>query len=1189
MTTLNYIRSLTITATTPGVDPATSSLNRLATAHDNVAAAAGNATKVTETSAKGQLSMVQALERTERRFNATLRAQQDFEKVQRDLNRVVAQHPELQGRVNTALALAAEKFGIGKSANDNFAQSVVDLLGKLPGLAGRLGTAAGEVGKFAQAGTGAVTPLGLIVTGLGLATTAYAIFADSFITKGRTLDEMLTEQARLLDIIKNKYGEVGDAAARASAPSREVAMVQVLQNQLELRQQLEASVRRSLAGGLTTPTSMGMPEMGIAPDVSVAANQYKAFAAAIEDLQTGLARGRPDLVAFNDAVAKIGLEQPRLHATASALLELTKPGTDIANKVQQLEDMRDVLTGIATEAQRARLGLQQMGASPEQTFGETLQKLIDMAPKANEALIQMQKVREAELAFNRGVSMINRSDMGPVQSADALKRLSDALRKAREEIQAGTKDGFDRAADAMGKHIAAVEADAAAVGLGVAAHQRLRSVMVLTEVAQRDGAATAAKYAERIKEIADRAGAAAEALAKAQIKDQIKFGQDTALLSQSDVQIAQQLKGIYPDVATALDSVEAAQMRLNNAMKSSTDMAVDFGKSLVGGLLEGKSAADALNASLNNVAQKLANKGVEDLLLGALSLDPAMAAKGATEIAVAFAIKAITGDAAAKKAAEEKQRKAWEAWHAAGEQFRVFIATANGQSAGTVQTSIAQIESQGRELWKLRSEAVGFDNNRFDSEIIRISQAVINARTRLIEEFKASFVDTLAALDQGLGPDSPFFAAIGNVKKAAETMKALIADTQFAFGSDVGARVDAVRAAAQGYLLTLIGTEQPLTDVHRRMLEIDGAASELQRVLESLGMSATDAAVAIEQGVVAALDALRSSFVEGLQRDINEATGRGFLNQIADLLATYTANLADAAMLGVDPALVFAAFQAQAQQVVDQAGLVGEAFAGFIEQFPELADVVTQSQTALADAAADAAAELARSAAALDSFAKDIQNFLNELTTGSLSILSPQDKLAAAQSIYQQQLALAQAGDSGAMSGGLTSAANELLTIARDYYASSADYAAIFMQIQNDLAAMAAAISGSGMAAGGVVTGGRSGVDSVPALLMPNEFVVNARAAIQNRSLLEGINSGRMAHFAHGGWVGGYEMRGAGNDNTRQNFADLARTFVSVGNALVERLERVEQAYRDGTRAAVEGYRDTRFAAPRAGGRKDAA
>jgi len=62
-------------------------------------------------------------------------------------------------------------------------------------------------------------------------------------------------------------------------------------------------------------------------------------------------------------------------------------------------------------------------------------------------------------------------------------------------------------------------------------------------------------------------GNAAQAAAQARIASDISFGSRTALLSDQDVQIAQQLRTLYGnDIPTALASAEAAAMRFNHSL-----------------------------------------------------------------------------------------------------------------------------------------------------------------------------------------------------------------------------------------------------------------------------------------------------------------------------------------------------------------------------------------------------------------------------------------------------------------------------------------------------------------------------------------------------------------------------------------------------------------------------------------------
>lgn len=114
---------------------------------------------------------------------------------------------------------------------------------------------------------------------------------------------------------------------------------------------------------------------------------------------------------------------------------------------------------------------------------------------------------------------------------------------------------------------------------------------------------------------------------KAKVASQIKFDKSTAFLSQEDVAIAAQLRGIYPDVATALNSVEAAGIRAASGMRQLHDFGqqvnqslfVEFGQNI----RQGMSAWDAFkNAGLNalgKIADKLMSMAADQLFAKAFS------------------------------------------------------------------------------------------------------------------------------------------------------------------------------------------------------------------------------------------------------------------------------------------------------------------------------------------------------------------------------------------------------------------------------------------------------------------------------------------------------------------------------------------------------------------------------------------
>lgn len=137
------------------------------------------------------------------------------------------------------------------------------------------------------------------------------------------------------------------------------------------------------------------------------------------------------------------------------------------------------------------------------------------------------------------------------------------------------RDPFQVAIDNTDKRIAALKAEAATIDESTAARERAKTVAQLEEAAKRANTeaglknvtATDAQRAAIEKE-ADAVQKAADAYAKRQVESQIKFSSGTAFLSQEDVQIAQQLKGVYgTDIPAALNSTYASAIRVNDATK----------------------------------------------------------------------------------------------------------------------------------------------------------------------------------------------------------------------------------------------------------------------------------------------------------------------------------------------------------------------------------------------------------------------------------------------------------------------------------------------------------------------------------------------------------------------------------------------------------------------------------------------
>jgi hypothetical protein len=189
-------------------------------------------------------------------------------------------------------------------------------------------------------------------------------------------------------------------------------------------------------------------------------------------------------------------------------------------------------------------------------------------------------------------------------------------------------DKFDTSADAITKRTAALQAEAAALDLGTEARDRAKIAAQLETVAKQANAAAGkganvvtAEQRKVIDEVSDAYGKAAVAMEKAKVASQIKFNKDTAFLTPEDVAIASQLKGIYPDVATALGSVEAAGIRAANGMKELSSVGQDVNRGLFvefgQNLRAGQSAWDAFKnagvSALGKIADKLMSIAADNL------------------------------------------------------------------------------------------------------------------------------------------------------------------------------------------------------------------------------------------------------------------------------------------------------------------------------------------------------------------------------------------------------------------------------------------------------------------------------------------------------------------------------------------------------------------------------------------------
>lgn len=250
-----------------------------------------------------------------------------------------------------------------------------------------------------------------------------------------------------------------------------------------------------------------------------------------------------------------------------------------------------------------------------------------------------------------------------VAEGKTYQQLSSDITKGAEGIAGGfskvaskgndANDAVDRAINTLTRHVGQQEADAKAIGLGDAALAALKAEANETAAVLANGGKETDAQALKFATLKSAAYDAADALAKAKVASEISRGAQTAFLSPEDVQIANQLAKMFGDnIPAALNSSQAAAIRLNNAMASAnntirTGLATSANE-FVSGLVKGESVMQSLKSAAASLGQTLTTAGVNSLVTTGLNslTGAAGLSAGAASAAAAITAACTAGGAA---------------------------------------------------------------------------------------------------------------------------------------------------------------------------------------------------------------------------------------------------------------------------------------------------------------------------------------------------------------------------------------------------------------------------------------------------------------------------------------------------------------------------------------------------------------
>lgn len=364
----------------------------------------------------------------------------------------------------------------------------------------------------------------------------------------------------------------------------------------------------------------------------------------------------------------------------------------------------------------------------------------------------------------------------------------------------------------------------------------------------------------------------------------------------------------------------------------------------------------------------------------------------------------------------------------------------------------------------------------------RLKAANENFYVKIRRDFEEGFAGTIEGLELGLGLDSPFAKAKDQMIALREPMLAFVSDAEELYlelerqgkmthaetWENIHRASTAARDAMQAYAVSIIAGAEPLSAMEEQMMSLKGTASAMQQTLELLGMSADEAATAIENSLAVAVDKLRDEYRRDVQASIDSLLDRDYLNEIAEAQEIYNNRLKDAAALGISSETALMEFNLTLGQIARNAGLTDEQLQIISDRFPELASSMVQvfdmekalgsAQSRVEQARASLSAAYQEEASAIESTIGNLRRLIDTLgsfrdtlkTDATLSTLSSEDRFLEARRQYEEVAALALSGDEDAL-GRLQGLTQQYLDEAKAYYGSSEEYFQIFESVDGTL------------------------------------------------------------------------------------------------------------------------------------------
>lgn len=401
----------------------------------------------------------------------------------------------------------------------------------------------------------------------------------------------------------------------------------------------------------------------------------------------------------------------------------------------------------------------------------------------------------------------------------------------------------------------------------------------------------------------------------------------------------------------------------------------------------------------------------------------------------------------------------------------------------------------------------------------------------------------LGGIGIGYQTQSPFMGALGGAISglSAGPWGAVIGGIAGLIGGLLGmnealakarAALDEQRTAIDAFIATGFGDE--ISQYASALAQYQAKAAEYVKLAEAAGDS--DLVRRLREASEAIKSVLAAQLSADITRHINELSGNGVYNQVADALDLLRQRLADIATLGGDAASANQELSLSLSSILSEADLTSQQLYELAAAFPELSSQilalgqqlqldrqVSEARDALKEAYEREAATLRDVIEQNKRLVEGLEAFKRSLKLdSSLSALSPQDRLIAAQQEFERIRDLALGGDQTAMAQ-LEEVARAYLDQARQFYGSSEQYAAIFASVSAAVDQVIAVGQGQASAAQQQLD---LMTEQTSTLVEINTSVLSVADAIARLTLLVaqqsgyGYAAGGIVGYAAGGMVG---------------------------------------------------------------------